>query len=174
VNYCWNKTSKKYAAVAITTSGVCDKAVTVFDRMLWNNWHLPSSCQYLTIVTAYLLDYRNQQLLLCSVFRTLLHVWCWICVLVIASQMVYVNCIGFRLSQGFSSSFVWWCIWSTLAAVRLTSVHQFNSLLTMLIVQVFVLLQLHGTFYQDCVLSSVSISFNWSYVSFKKAQNISI
>jgi len=115
--------------------------------------HLPSSCLDLTIVIAYGLDYRNQRLLLFSLFGTLLHVWYWICVLVIASQMVYVNCIDFQLSQGFSSSCVWWCISSTLATVRLTSVILCNSLLTMLVVQVFVLLQPHGTFYQDCALS---------------------
>jgi len=122
--------------------------------MLWNNWHLPSSCLDLTIVIAYWLDYRNQRLLLLSVFRTLLHVWYWICVLVITSQTVYVNCIGFQSSQGFSSSCVWWCISSTLAADRLTlsiSVILCNWLLTMLVAQV--LLQLHGTFYQDCAIS---------------------
>jgi len=69
-----------------------------------------------------------------SVFRTLLHVWYWICVLVIASQTVYVNCNGFQSSQGFSSSYVCCCISSTLAAVRLKSVILCNSLLTILVV----------------------------------------
>jgi len=54
--------------------------------MLWNNWHQPSSCLDLTIVIPYWLDYRNQRLLLFSLFRTLLHVWCWICIFVTASQ----------------------------------------------------------------------------------------
>ena len=45
------------------------------------------------------------------------------------------------------------CISFTLAAVRHTSMKLCNSFLTMPVVQVFVLLQLHGTFYQDCGLS---------------------
>jgi len=69
-----------------------------------------------------------------SMIATLQRVLIWICVLVIASQRVCVNCIGFQLSQGFRSSCVWLCISSTLAAVRLTSVILCNSLLTMPVV----------------------------------------
>jgi len=73
-----------------------------------------------------------------------------------------IICIGFQSSQEFSSSCVWWCISSTLATVRLTSMILCNSLLTMLVVQVFVLLQLPGTFYQGCALSLGSApSFLW-------------
>jgi len=117
--------------------------------MSWNNWHLPSSCLDLTIVIACWLDNWIN-----DCYSSACSERCWFnMVLNLRPRDSILD--GLRqlhwlpLSQGFSLDCVWWCISSTLAAVRLTSVILCNSLLTMLVIQVCVLLQLYGTFYQE-------------------------
>jgi len=116
--------------------------------MLWNNWHLLSSI--LTIVITYWLDYRNQRLLLFSMFRTLLHVWYWIYVLVIASlrQLHWLpieSRIQFKLCLMMHLIHTGHCPSYISDTGQLVADHASR-------IQVFVLLQLHGIFYHDCAL----------------------